>query len=130
MRWTLTQVKERLLAGVKPQDIFVTARDLNKFSGLRLIADEYGIPISLPQTSNLAVQPLSELIFLLLQAKPDNHDGAEAYFRLLTAEISHLLLRNNWEDADKLRERYFISRSANRIVLTKRYLLKMLYYFY
>lgn len=113
MRWTLTQVKERLLAGVNPQDIFVTARDLNKFSGLRLIADEYGIPISLPQTSNLAVQPLSELIFLLLQAKPDNHDGAEAYFRLLTAEISHLLLRNNWEDADKLRkERYFISRSA------------------
>ena len=83
LRYALTQVKQLLKSGVAPEQILITVRDLKQFTGLRLIADEYGVPINLPQTSSLAVQPLTEMLLLLLRAVVDNHDGAEAYIMVV-----------------------------------------------
>ena len=112
MRWVLAQVKQQLRLGAKPQSILIAVRDLAAYSGLRLLADEYGIPVSLPQTTTLAVQPLSELLRLLLAAVSNTHEGALAYLRLLTSELLPLLTEIDLEAADSLREEaYFTSRS-------------------
>ena len=111
MRWVLASVKRQLQAGVPAADILVAVRDLNTYSGLRLLADEYGIPVSLPRTTTLAVQPLAEMVRLLLEAVSDTHEGAAAYFRLLTSELLPLLVDADVEAADALREQeYFTSR--------------------
>ena len=113
LRFALTRVKELLQQGVEPAQILLTVRDLSQFTGLRLIADEYGVPINLPQTSSLAVQPLTELLLLLLAAAADNHDGAEAYIRLLTAPLARLLLHIDGEAINQLRQdNYFKTRSS------------------
>lgn len=113
LRYTLTKVKHLLKNGVAADKILITVRDLNQFTGLRLIADEYGLPINLAQTSSLAVQPLAELLLLPLKAAVDNHDGAEAYIKLLTAPLARLLLQIDGESINKLRQdNYFKSRSA------------------
>lgn len=113
MRWVLTQVKGLLRRGMPAGKITVAVRDLSLYSGLRLIADEYGLPVTLPQTSNLAVQPLTELLFLLLAAAPDIHEGAEAYFKALSSPMSRVLLQIDGEAADELRQRqYFTSRRS------------------
>lgn len=109
MRWALAQVKKLLRGGVTADKIAVAVRDLSLYSGLRLIADEYGLPVALPQTSSLAAQPLAEIILLLLAAGPDTAEGAQAYFKLLAA--GRALLRADGEAADELRgEKYFTSR--------------------
>lgn len=116
MAWVLTEVKELLRAGVSPKDILVTFRDFENYNGLRNLADEYGIPVSIPQSSALNLQPLSELILLLLAAKPDNRKGAEAYFKLLGCGMSKQLFDFDGEAASAWRqEKYFTSRSQVQI---------------
>ncbi|MGM9568715.1 MAG: PD-(D/E)XK nuclease family protein [Phascolarctobacterium sp.] len=113
LRYALTQVKQLLKRGIAADKILITLRDMNQFTGLRLIADEYGVPINLAQTSSLAVQPLTELMLLSLKAAVDNHDGAEAYIKLLTAPLARLLLQIDGESINNLRQdNYFKSRSA------------------
>lgn len=121
MRWVLTSVKRKLQAGVSASSVLVAVRDLQTYSGLRLLADEYGLPVSLAQTTTLAVQPLAELVRLLLAAVGDTHEGAAAYFRLLTSELLPLLLDVDLEAADGLREEvYFTSRyQAQQLVHEK-----------
>lgn len=112
LRWVLGDVKHLLRGGVAAQDILVAVRDLNTYSGLRRLADEYGLPVSLPQTSALAGQPLSELVRLLLDSVNDTHEGAEAYFALLTSELLPLLISADIEGVARLRrEKYFKKRS-------------------
>lgn len=111
MRWVLTSVKRKLQAGVQPSQILVAVRDLHTYSGLRLLADEYGLPVSLPQTTTLEVQPLAELVRLLLASASDTHEGALAYLRLLTSELLPLLVDADIEAADRLRQdTYFKTR--------------------
>ena len=113
MRWVLAQVKALLRQGIPAGQIAVAVRDLSLYSGLRLIADEYGLPVTLPQTGSLAVQPLAELLLLLLSAAADSREGAEAYFKLLQSPLSRALLQVDCEEADELRQRqYFTSRRS------------------
>lgn len=112
VRWALADVKRLLQSGVAAQDILVAVRDLNTYSGLRRLADEYGIPVSLPQTSALAAQPLAELVQLVLESVSNTHEGAEAYFSLLTSALLPLLVSVDIESLAELqREQYFTSRS-------------------
>ena len=113
VRWGLTQVKDLLRQGVSSKDILVSVRDLNMYNGIHATADEYGIPLSLPKTGKLSVQPVTELALLLLQAKADTHDGAEAYFKLLTCELGKLLFAADGEQADALRQEYFFKTRSN-----------------
>lgn len=118
MRWVLADVKARMLAGVEASELVVAVRDLNTYSGLRLLADEYGIPVSLPKTTTLAVQPLAELVSLLLAAVSNTHEGALAYLRLLTSELLPLLVDSDVEKLDELREdKYFVSREEAQLAV-------------
>lgn len=112
MRWVLTEVKQLLRSGVKADDILVTMRSFTNYSGLRTIADEYGVPVSLPQSSALGVQPLAELVQLLLDAQSDNRAGAEAYLQILSADLGKLLFSLDTEAVEVVRtQKYFTARS-------------------
>ena len=112
MEWVLTEIKRLLKKGVAAKDILVTFRKFDNYSGLRKLADAYGIPVSIPQSSSLNVQPLSELVLLLLEAQPDTRKGAEAYFKILGSSIGKLLFKVDGEVAEAWREeKYFTSRS-------------------
>ncbi len=112
MEWVLTEVKGLLKKGVPADDILVTFRKFDNYSGLRNLADAYGVPVSIPQSSNLNLQPLSELLLLLLEAQPDNRNGAEAYFKILGCGLGKLLFKIDGEAANAWREeKYFTARS-------------------
>lgn len=112
LRWNLRQIKQLLQQGVAPEQILLTARDLSKYSGLRQIADEYGLPVSLGLTTPLLVQPLTELVLLLLQAAVDNRQGAEAYFSILQSALGKQLFTVDTEVAESWRQdKYYTHRS-------------------
>lgn len=113
LRYTMTKVKYLLRQGVPAEQILVAVRDLNKFTGLRLIADEYGVPINLTWASGLAVQPLTEILLLLLAAAVDNHVGADAYIRILTAPLARLLLKIDGEKINQFREDVFFKARSS-----------------
>lgn len=111
VRWTLTQVKKLLQQGTAPKQILLTVRSLSNYSGIRQIADEYGVLVSLANTASLAVQPLTEFIQLLLRAADSRRQGAEAFFALLSSELGKLLFVADTEGAESLRQnRYYTSR--------------------
>ena len=113
MRWVLAQVKQLLRQGVQAGNIVVAVRDLNSYSGLRLLADEYGVPVALPLTTPLAAQPLVTTVRLLLESVVDNADGVNAYFALLTGGLLPLLADADVETAESLREEeFFTSRKG------------------
>ena len=120
MRWVLTEVKRLLQAksslfsadktGAGADDIVLVVRDFTKYSGLRKLADEYGVPISLPKTAALSSQPLTRFIELLFEAVDNSHLGAQAYFKLLESSLGRLLLTVDGEKLAKLQqEKYYKS---------------------
>ncbi len=112
MEWVLTEVKRLLVNGEEAKNILVTFRKFDDYSGLRKLADTYGIPVSIPQSSSLNLQPLSELALLLLEAKPDTRKGAEAYFKILGSALGKVLFKIDGELANAWREeKYFTTRS-------------------
>ena len=112
LRWNLRQIKQLLQQGVPAEEILLTARDLSKYSGLRQIADEYGLPVSLGLTTSLPVQPITELVLLLLQAATDNRQGAQAYFAILQSALGKQLFSVDTEVAESwLEDRYYTQRS-------------------
>ena len=59
MRWVLKRIKQQLAhEKCAANRIVVAVRDFSLYSGLRQLADEYGVPVSLPQTTALVAQPL------------------------------------------------------------------------
>ena len=113
VRWTLTQVKQLLRQGVAAENILVTVRSLRDYNGIRQTADEYGIPVSLAHTAQLAVQPLTEFIMLALTAAGGGRSGAEAYSALLCSELGKLIFSSDTEQVQKLRQyKYYSSVAA------------------
>ena len=112
MEWVLIEVKRLLKNGVPAKDILITFRKLDNYNGLRNLADAYGVPVSIPQSSNLNVQALSELVLLLLEAQSDTRKGAEAYFKILGCGLSRIIFKvdgvvsNAWR-----KDTYYTSRS-------------------
>lgn len=122
LRYALTRAKQLMEKGVPAQEIVIAVRDLAQYTGLRLIADEYGIPVTLPQSTNLAVQPLLELVLLLLQAARDTHEGAEAYIATLCSPLARLLLTLDGEAVNNLRqEHYFKTRSGAQQLIAEKF---------
>ena len=57
MRWVLKRIKQQLAhEKCAANRIVVAVRDFSLYSGLRQLADEYGVPVSLPQTTALVSQ--------------------------------------------------------------------------
>lgn len=108
----LTEIKEQLLAGADISDFAVGMRSLSDYQGLRLVADEYGIPLTLPRVEQLIVQPLTEFLCQLLTAVQDTRLGAEAYFNLLSSALGKLLFSEALESKEALKQKtYFFRRS-------------------
>lgn len=116
MRWALSKIKELLRgksteagevaqAAVKPSDIILAVRKLNNYVGLRQIADEYGIPVSLPKTMALASHPVSEFVQLLLSSTMPTKAGADAYFAVLNCPWSKLFTQCETDGISSLREK-------------------------
>lgn len=103
IRWVLTEVKKLLAEGVRAQDILITLRSLADYNGLKQVADEYGLPVSLPHTSTLAAQPAAEFVLLFLKAYPDNREGTEAYFNMLGSAFGKLVFSEAVENVGQLR---------------------------
>lgn len=125
MRWVLTQVK-RLLQGkstlfgaerarTAADDIVLVVRDFANYTGLRALADEYGLPISLPKTAELGSEPITSFVQMLLQSVENSYHGAQAYFKLLESAIGRLIFTIDGEKITKLQqEKYFNSPAEIR----------------
>lgn len=123
MRWVLTEVKKLLQgrstlfgadkAGAVADEIVLVVRDFARYSGLRQLADEYGLPISLPKTAALSSQPLTRFVGLLFDAADKSHQGAQAYFKLLESSLGRLLFTVDGEKLVKLQqEKYYDNPGA------------------
>ena len=120
MRWVLTEVKRLLqgtstLFGAAPAQatadaVVLVVRDFNNYAGLRKLADEYGLPISLPKTAALSSQPLTSFVQLLLQAVEHSYQGAQAYFKLLASPLGRLLFAVDGEKIAKLQQEKYFSK--------------------
>lgn len=113
IKGVLTEIKAELLAGAKLEDYAVAVYDLNNYKGLRLIADAYGIPLTLPKKEQLLVQPLTEFLLQLLAAVPDNRQGVESYFALLGSSIGKLFFGISLEGMAKLKEKVFFKQRSS-----------------
>lgn len=112
IRAVLAEIKQELLAGGNIRDYAVAVYDLNNYTGIRLIADEYGMPLTLPKTEQLLIQPLTEFVLKLLEAVPDNRQGVEAYFSLLTSSLGKLLFNSSLEGMVCLKEEIFFKQRS------------------
>ena len=122
MRWTLSKIKEMLRKTntgegqqevIKPSDIVLAVRNLNNYVGLRQIADEYGVPVSLPKTMALVSHPVVEFTQLLLRAALPTKKGADAYFAALNCPWAKLFTQCNTEKLVSLREKKFYTSALD-----------------
>ena len=109
MRWVLKRIKQQLAhEKCAANRIVVAVRDFSLYSGLRQLADEYGVPVSLPQTTALVSQPLAVMLRLLLTAAGRGREAAAAYLELLSCELLRLFFDVDVETASSLRtQTYF-----------------------
>ena len=112
MRWVLKRIKHQLAQKqCAANRIVVAVRDFSLYSGLRQLADEYGVPVSLPQTTALVSQPLAVMLRLLLTAAGRGREAAVAYLELLDCELLRLFFDVDVEVASSLRSQtYFKTR--------------------
>lgn len=112
MRWVLKRIKQQLAhEKCAANRIVVAVRDFSLYSGLRQLADEYGVPVSLPQTTALVSQPLAVMLRLLLTAAGWGREAAAAYLELLNCELLRLFFDVDVETASSLRtQTYFKTR--------------------
>lgn len=90
IRWVLADIKDKVTKGAELEHFVVAVRNLDQYSGLRAIADEYGIPINRALTSTMASQPLAGFVLDFAKAVGNNPEGAAAYFRLLNSPVFKL----------------------------------------
>ena len=90
IRWVLADIKDKVTQGAKLENFVVAVRNLDQYSGLRAIADEYGIPVNRAVTSTMASQPLADYVLEFAKAVGNNPEGAAAYFRLLNSPVFKL----------------------------------------
>lgn len=107
VKFVLGRVKQLLLDGVRPEDIVITMRDRSLVAGMAEQADILGIPLALPRSAALAIQPLNEFLELLWKSSLGGHGGAESYLDLLKSGIGSFLWGNLGSTVLKLRKEHF-----------------------
>ncbi len=114
-RFVLTECKKLLLAGTDPRDILVCAKNLDAYSGLRALADEYGLPLALPAVTCLAEQPLASFLLAALGAALGGRKGVQNYFALFESSLGQLVFTADAQALCRLRqEKYFDDTAALR----------------
>ncbi len=115
LRTVLRSVKQLLQQGEKCSDILILLRDFSFYAGLRNLSDEYGIPVSLPQTAKLNNEPLTEFLYLLLKKAAANTPaaGAEALWQLLGCRAVKMLFAFDAERLLRLKaDKFYQSEAA------------------
>jgi ATP-dependent helicase/nuclease subunit B len=108
IRGVLTAVKAKLRAGVKPQDMMLLLRNMSDYPGLRRYFDEYGIPTTLTDQTDMAGQPLCDFLSKLFAAAL-NHDNLEAYKALFRAPLAEFVWGIPREAVDELLYTKYVS---------------------
>lgn len=110
IRQVLTDIKAKLLADpeLKPEQFCITMRKLNEYNGLSNIAEEYGVPLTLPSSISLGQQPLVELVLGLLQGNLFTRQGWLEYEQLLLNPLVKILSRANTESVEQLQESFYL----------------------
>lgn len=123
IRQVLTDIKAKLLANpeLQPSQFCISMRKLGEYNGLSTIAEEYGIPLSLPNSLPLGQQPLIELVLGLLQGMLYNRQGWESYAQLLHNPLVKMLSRVDTERVEKLQESFYFE-SVNHFYQVLEYL--------
>ena len=101
VRTVLRSVKKLLQQGESADDIIILLRDFSFYAGLRRLSDEYGVPVSLPQSAKLNNQPLTELVYLLLKKAVPSVPALDAanLWQVLGCQALKMLFK---PDAEKL----------------------------
>lgn len=106
-RHCLTELKELLLQGVRPGDILLCAKDLSAYSGLRALADEYGLPLQLAETAALLEQPLARFLLTALKAALPGREGVMNYFALLESRLGRFIFSVDGQALYQLRQQKY-----------------------
>ncbi len=115
IRTVLRRIKMLLRQGVNSGDIIILLRDFSFYAGLRNLSDEYGIPVSLPQTAKLNNEPLTEFLYLLVKnAVPGAPAAAAAnLWQLLGCQAVKMLFKLDSERLLRLRaDKFYQSADA------------------
>ena len=88
--------------GAAYKDFLVAVRDFNTYSGIRAVCDEYGLPVTLPQTASLSAQPVCEFLRLLLNVAAGGSEAIAAYWRLLKCGVVKLVYSFDGERLNRL----------------------------
>lgn len=115
IRAVLRRVKRLLQQSVNNGDVIILLRDFSFYAGLRNLSDEYGIPVSLPQTAKLNNEPLTEFLYLLVKnAVPGAPAAAAAnLWQLLGCQAVKMLFKLDSEKLLRLRaDKFYQSADA------------------
>lgn len=111
MRLVLERIKKQLTQNMACEDILLVVRNLDSYSGLRKLFEEYGIPTTLPRVTSFSAQPAVELLDNLLNFGLNSFD-IDIFCNLLGCNFSKLLYAFDGESLLELRTRNFFSNSA------------------
>ena len=103
LRAVVRSIKIQLQQGAAYSDFLIAVRDFNTYSGIRAICDEYGVPVTLPQTAALSAQPVCEFLQLLLTCAAVGSAAAAAYWRLLKCGVAQLVWTFDGEQLNRLK---------------------------
>lgn len=115
VRTVLRSIKKLLLQGVSSSEIIILLRDFSFYAGLRNLSDEYGIPVSLPQTAKLNNEPLTEFMYLLVKnaAYSAPQSAVTNLWELLGCQAIKLLFKLDVEKLLRMRaDKYYQSAEA------------------
>ncbi len=115
VRTVLRSIKELLRQGESTDNIIVLLRDFSFYAGLKRLSDEYGIPVSLPQTAKLNNEPLTELVYLLLKKAVPAAPSVDAgnLWQVLGCQAVKMLFKFDAEKLLRLKaDRFYQSTAA------------------
>ncbi len=114
IRTVLRSVKKLLQNGTAAGDIIILLRDFSLYAGLRDLSDEYGIPVSLPQTVKLNNELLTEFIYLMIKKAAAAAPAAEAdnLWQLLGCQAAKMLFKLDTEKLLRLKADKFYQSAA------------------
>ena len=110
LRAVLRSIKKQLQQGSVYSDFLVVLRDFNTYSGIRAICDEYGVPVTLAQSSSLGSQSLVEFLRLLLAVAEGGSEAVPAYWRLLKCSVAKLCWHFDGEKLNLLKQKNFYNK--------------------
>jgi ATP-dependent helicase/nuclease subunit B len=100
IKFVLSDIKAKLQQGVSTKEMVVLVRNLQDYQGLGRYFEEYGIPSTLPDVTDLAGQPLPDFLSKMFEAAMAPED-LEAWKALYRTTLAGFLWRIDKESLDR-----------------------------